>query len=345
MSDLDQASVDEILARADELGASGCWDDALDLVSTAYEEHSAARFVCHLARLRYLAGMAQLESSKPTATPEGVDDPLPIGASGLPSASLDTLSAGTLRGSIQRHGCVHVPGAIGEADVAALVALTDQSIAAQQRWTGAVPAQGPSPLWHPLKLPKREAVSLGRKWVAGGGGVLLSDAPLALAMLLSLYHRIGVHSLVSDYLGARPLLSANKNTLRRVALDAVGGWHQDGAFLGADIRAINIWLALTPCGVDAPGLDIVPRRFEEIVPTGGTGSYFDWAVADADVASAAGDVGIVRPEFGAGDLLIFDEMCLHRTAVEPEMTLERHAIESWSFAPSAYPNGQVPLLW
>ena len=30
-------------------------------------------------------------------------------------------------------------------------------------------------------------------------------------------------------------------------------WHQDGAFLGKGIRALNVWVALTDCGVDAPG--------------------------------------------------------------------------------------------
>ena len=26
-------------------------------------------------------------------------------------------------------------------------------------------------------------------------------------------------------------------------------WHQDGAFYDSDVRTMNIWIALTPCGV------------------------------------------------------------------------------------------------
>ena len=68
----------------------------------------------------------------------------------------------------------------------------------------------------------------------------------------------------------------------------------------------------------------------------------------ADRVSAAGErvadgVAVVRPEFEAGDALLFDHLFLHRTAVAPGMSLERHAMETWFFAPSAYPKGQIPL--
>jgi hypothetical protein len=44
-----------------------------------------------------------------------------------------------------------------------------------------------------------------------------------------------------------------------------------------------------------------------------------------------GPHGIVRPEFGAGDALLFDHLFLHRTGVGPGMTQQRWAIESWFF--------------
>ena len=53
----------------------------------------------------------------------------------------------------------------------------------------------------------------------------------------------------------------------------------------------------------------------------------------------------MRPIFEPGDALLFDERFLHRTAVEPEMTRERYAIESWFFAPSHYPGDQIPLVF
>ena len=70
--------------------------------------------------------------------------------------------------------------------------------------------------------------------------------------------------------------------------DTNTNWHQDGAFLGRDVRSLNLWLALSPCGVDAPGLDIVPQRFDEILPTGTEGALFDWSVSPQVVEDAAG---------------------------------------------------------
>jgi ectoine hydroxylase-related dioxygenase (phytanoyl-CoA dioxygenase family) len=150
---------------------------------------------------------------------------------------------------------------------------------------------------------------------------------------------------LTDFLGERPVLSANKCTLRRVPTDASTDWHQDGAFLGQGIRAVNVWVALSDCGVDAPGLDLVPRRFDHVLETGTGGAIFDWAVGPDVVAVAATDAPVVRPTFAAGDALIFDELFLHRTAVEPTMLRSRYAIESWFFAPSCYPEGQVPIVW
>jgi len=53
----------------------------------------------------------------------------------------------------------------------------------------------------------------------------------------------------------------------------------------------------------------------------------------------------VRPEFRPGDALLFDHMLLHRTAVDPDMSERRYAIEAWFTAPSAYPPGSVPILY
>ena len=175
------------------------------------------------------------------------------------------------------------------------------------------------------------------------GAVWTADSPRMLAALTDLVAESGVTDLVTAYLGERPALSANKCTLRRVPLDTNVGWHQDGAFLGQHVRTLNLWLALGDCGTDAPGLDLVPRRFDEVLPSGTEGAMFDWSVAADVVERSAGSVGIVRPEFGAVDALLFDHLFLHSTAVEPTMTRERHAMETWFFAPAAYPDGQIPL--
>jgi ectoine hydroxylase-related dioxygenase (phytanoyl-CoA dioxygenase family) len=122
-------------------------------------------------------------------------------------------------------------------------------------------------------------------------------------------------------------------------------WHQDGAFLGMDIRTVNVWITLSDCGIEAPGLDVVPRRLDALLPTGTEGAIFDWSTGDPVVRAAAGDTPVVRPQFRAGDALLFDQMFMHRTAADPAMKHDRYAIESWFFAPSRYPQDQLGLVF
>jgi ectoine hydroxylase-related dioxygenase (phytanoyl-CoA dioxygenase family) len=165
--------------------------------------------------------------------------------------------------------------------------------------------------------------------------------------VFELVDEVGLGPIMTDFLGERPVLSANKCTLRRVPCEnTLTGWHQDGAFLGDDIGSFNFWVTLTRCGVDAPGMDIVPKRFGGLLQNGGPGAVFNWSLADQTVLDAAGSVPIVRPEFEVGDALLFDHRLVHRTATSATLARERHAIESWFFTPSKYPpEGQVALMY
>jgi hypothetical protein len=157
--------------------------------------------------------------------------------------------------------------------------------------------------------------------------------------------RAGVPDLVAAHLGEWPALSVKKATLRRVTKEkSNAAWHQDGAFMGTDIRTVNLWLALSHCGDDAPGLDILPRRLDHIVETGTPGAVFDWSASPDMVERAAEGTRVCRPIFEPGDALLFDHMFMHRTAAGPEMTKDRHGVEMWFFAPSLYPPSQIPLV-
>ena len=57
----------------------------------------------------------------------------------------------------------------------------------------------------------------------------------------------------------------------------------------------------------------------------------------------AGEDGIVRPIFEPGDALLFDELFLHQTGIDPAMAKPRLAIESWFFGASRFPGTYVPL--
>ena len=155
--------------------------------------------------------------------------------------------------------------------------------------------------------------------------MLLADSPRALFDVIETWDAIGLGRLLEGYLGEWPALSYKKCTLRRAPADVGTEWHQDGAFLGTVTRTVNVWLACSPCGVDAPGLDVVPRRLNEIVPTGKADAMWDWSVGPEAAARIAGGP-TARPEFAPGDALLFDQMTLHRTGVSPGMTRTRYAI-------------------
>ncbi|MEJ7582480.1 MAG: phytanoyl-CoA dioxygenase family protein [Acidimicrobiales bacterium] len=262
----------------------------------------------------------------------------------IPEIAPDQFDAETVRRNILGHGSVCVRGLFDDDQVATCVDGIDQAFAVRDAGPGTEVRRTTS--WFKgLRLPPDEAQSLGRHWVSAAGGMLTVDSPKMLFRLLEVYAAVGLHEVVRDFFGERPVLSANKWTLRRVPLTASTDWHQDGAFLGEGIRALNVWVALSDCGDDSPGMDLLPRRLDRVVETGTGGAIFDWAVGPAVVAELAVDAPVVRPLFKAGDALIFDDLFLHRTAIEPTMVRPRYALEAWFFAPSVYPEGQVPIVW
>jgi hypothetical protein len=336
----------DTLAHADGLVASEHWFAAIEALRVANREAPDPAIERRLAQVRH-AAFAQLE-------PHSAFDGWPVPVAGvdrdgpacLPEITRADLDADTVRRSILTHGAVCVRGLLDQEQVHGFVAGIDTALEVRDEGPGVRVAERQDQSWYAaLPLPADAARSLGRHWVAGSGGVLAADSPRMLWQLFEIYEDVGLRQVVGDYLGERPVLSANKCTLRRVPLTASTDWHQDGAFLGHGIRVLNVWVALTDCGVDAPGIDLLPRRLDHIVETGTGGAIFDWAVGPVVVERLAVDSPVLRPEFGAGDAVLFDDLYLHRTAIEATMTRPRYAIESWFFAPTSYPAGQVPLVW
>jgi hypothetical protein len=267
-------------------------------------------------------------------------------ASGIPTVAPPDLEAGVLSTAIWRHGCLRVDGLIPHERVDLLVGGIDRAIEARDRHAGGAPVAETTPWYEPFVPSDGYVVGPKRRWVRDAGGVWAADSPRLLFDLIDTLDDVGLPQVISEYFGERPAMSVNKCTLRRVGrTEASPNWHQDGAFLGDGIRSIDVWISLSTCGVDAPGLDVVPRRLDRVVETGTGGAVFDWAVGRAVVEEVAGATGVVRPTFEPGDVLLFDEMLLHNTAVEDSMTRERYAVEAWFFAPSVYPDSQIPLAY
>jgi hypothetical protein len=188
---------------------------------------------------------------------------------------------------------------------------------------------------------KQGAQKAAGRWIHANAGIWAADSPRLMFEMLETFEQVGLRRVAREYLGEPPAISMQKCTLRKQVPPESGpivrGWHQDGIFLG-DVRALNVWLSLSHCGDDAPGLDLVPRRLDHLVPTRNEeGSLLKWSVAQETAEEAAGDLDILRPIFEPGDVMLFDELYLHATAADLSMSKPRYAIESWFFGPSAYP--------
>ena len=309
----------------------------LDEVARLTEEWRAegdAETERELLRLRHVAGLRLIDvgdrAPDYVAPDEGA---LPSGR--LPEIAAADLTPGLLRAGILRDGCLLVRGLVPREEALELAAGIDRSLDARE-----ANGNAPAGLYEEF-VPERGEVA-ERPWIEQGGGVLAADSPTVACRMLDLFERAGLPRLVEGYLGERGLLSVHKTTLRKAAPTVGGAWHQDGAFMG-DTRALNLWLSLSRCGDEAPGLDIVPRRLDEIVIEHDEMLYVDLTRERAAAAAAAGGVEILRPIFEPGDALFFDEMFLHQTGSDPSMPNPRFAVESWFFGAHGFPADYAPI--
>jgi hypothetical protein len=332
------------LAPLDDLRRDGRYRDAIDWLHAAVRAQPDPLAERELVRLRHLA----FDDGPPP--PDDIVHPTIEGAAPaapIPEVAAADLGIDVLREAMRTHGVLRVNGLVGPERAAELRDGIDRSLAACDASLAGAPVEETSPWFVPF-APRtdRDYRWAGRRnWMRASGGVWTADSPRMLVTLVELLGETGVGDLAEAYLGERPALSANKCNLRRTPAGECGDWHQDGAFLGATCSSLNFWLALSDCGDDAPTLDIVPRRLDEVAPTGTEGARFDWSASPAVAEGLAGDVGIVRPSFSEGDAMLFDHLFLHRTAARPDMPNERYAMETWLFGPSAYPQGQIPLVY
>jgi hypothetical protein len=106
------------------------------------------------------------------------------------------------------------------------------------------------------------------------------------------------------------------------------GWHQDGALhfdfqapqaAGTPLRLLTAWIALSACGEDAPGLELLCRPLPTLLPPG------ELEALRVQRGHAPGDFW--RPLLSPGDLLLFGGDILHRTHVAPTMGSDRVSLE------------------
>lgn len=290
-------------------------------------------------RLRHLAGIAQIrEAGGLPSYPQPATAPAEAGV--VPEIGPEELTPELLRGAILVSGCLLVRGAVERSRAEGLADSIDELFHERNAKVAGEATDGAS--YEEFQPEPGQGTLDERPWIAEGGGVLAVDSPPLIGEMLSAFERVGLSSAIRGYLGEPAIISAQKCTLRRADPAVGGAWHQDGNFMG-DVRSLNVWLSLSRCGDVAPGLDLVPKRIEYLVPAGTDGMPLSYVIAPQKVAEAAGETPILRPVFEPGDALLFDHWFLHQTGSDPAMPNPRFAIESWFFGASGFPDGFTPL--
>jgi len=264
-----------------------------------------------------------------------------------PILSEAELAPDSLSRELTRAGCCLVRGLIGAADVTALRALARDTYREFDAGAADAPEAARS---RPETLVDR--VSYTTHAESSGhfrrfGSIPLLYCPAFADAVCVALERTGVPRSASAWLGGRAGLALTSSSVRlsEVAATAPPVFHQDGNFLGGEAtRTLNCWIALDPCGKEAPGLEVFPRRIDRLLPAGGPASHVDWEIDTDFVYEAMGADRRWIPEFQPGDAFIFDHMHVHRTHRTPEMTSDRYAIECWLF-PSVKRYQENQLLW
>ncbi|NNE73525.1 MAG: hypothetical protein HKN26_07675 [Acidimicrobiales bacterium] len=341
-------STEEILDRTDGLVADARFDEAIELLTAANRANADIRLELRLVDVRSEAALASEPAPVRPEWPDSVADLFP--GELIPEVRHGDLTAEVLHSAMTHHGSLIVRGLISPERVDRLVAGIDASLAAFDATEQGAATPEHVRYYRRFERDRRS----NRESKRANGSIMTVESPAMLFELMESFREAGIPELSEQYFGERPHLLARKGTLRRIAAGGnTGGWHQDGAFMGEGIRSLNVWIALTHCGDTAPGIDVVGRQLNRIVETGG-GAFSAWAT-DPDAAERAAAGALVRPIFDAGDAILFDHLNLHRTAIDPSMTVDRYAIETWLLSPSTYgsmlieneqgysPRDQVPI--
>ena len=331
------------VAEARELAKGGNVDAAIGLLTDLNRRERRLELEREIRRLRHLAGVGLVtEAGKsPSYAEPGGEVPEPGPQSRIPELTPDQLTPAVLRASILQYGCLLVRGLMDGDAAERMASGIDRAFEVRELLASG--ESDPDGYYDELE-PESPFVVEGRAWVQEGGGVLAADSPRLLFDMIETFRAAGLESLIHDYLGERPAISAQKCTLRKAMPDVGGAWHQDGRFLG-DVRSLNVWLSLSRCGDVAPSMDVIPRRLDEYAPAGTEGTVLNYQVSQAVAERVAGDAGIVRPIFDPGDALLFDHLFLHQTGSDPSMPNPRYAVESWFFGPSGFPTEYVPIAF
>lgn len=332
--------MNEPLLVAEELVARGDILDAVDFLQAIDDPDRDPAVDCRLAELRRDA-FTELDRHPSPPWPPQYEDPFP-GETDLIELTANEATPDVVGGAVQHHGCALLRGVLDQPTVERLIGDIDAAFEGLIAANEGRPVEATSPWYVPLAShpdfpPDQVDERANLRWYR----VCTMDSPRAMFDVIAAYEAAGIGDLVRSYLGGRPVLTASKWALRRMPKRKLSGWHQEASvFPPGPWRTLNVWLTLTACGDDAPGLDVVPRREREVYPVEG-----GFMMTAGQFAKVAADAPIASPRYQPGDAMVFDQYLIHKTNTQHTMESQRHSIESWFFAPSDHPVELGPIVY
>lgn len=330
----------EALEAAEILVVDG---DLLAAVDLLVAHDRASRDAAIERRLVELRRDAVAEATPPPDDrpwPDSYPDPAPAvdGLLDIPAAELDL---DVLGGALQNRGCLLVRGLLPTDEAAHWVDQIDLAFAGNQAWADGAAESETAPWFLPLDNPDlpSEFDFVRREGVVNR--VQTGDCPPLTFELTEFFERSGLRSLAEAYLRVpRVVVAQTKWGLRRFPQPPFNPWHQErSVFGGKRFRTFDVWLALSECGpgTPAPGFDVATRRCTEILPV----HEGSWAI-QAEHAPPDGEYA--TPVYEPGDVMILDDLTVHRTHRHPDVTTPRYSVETWFFDPRHRPVEQGALV-
>jgi len=232
------------------------------------------------------------------------------------------------------YGCVLVRGLFSMSDVLTLrgyaeAAYRDFDRAMVETDAGRIPDESQH-IKTTAYTSDRQSIARFREF----GSLPLARCPQASSVVATILSasplRAGMEAYFQDQIGLS--LNASSVRLSEISNPTRRVFHQDGNFLGGiDAQTVNCWIALDPCGVHAPAMEVYPHRVADLMQAGDGASIVPWEISEEAVYARFGKENIWIPEFQPGDAFIFDHLHIHRTHLSDAMTRDRFAMENWMF--------------
>jgi hypothetical protein len=200
-------------------------------------------------------------------------------------------------------------------------------------------------------LTRLQGIAVSREGIDREDNSPLGCSPHTFFQLLSIYQDCGLLDAVRGYLDDEPVVFGERSKLRqhRAGRDKYAAipWHQDVNFFGRKSYAINCWAAVTSCGEDNPGLNIVPVRTDKRHRWDGDDGIapldYGRSLTPQELDLIRGNQAVAHPVLQPGDALLFDEMTVHQTALSRWVQREQVVTISWFFRASGFPAWGTPI--